>query len=447
MSHGERGDDLEHLPERRGKPGDGLPASPVEHEHRRQEQRQQEQDMVEADPDMPYTFTGVIDELGERRDLRELEALGRPLRTEDGRVRSRPVFEPQQSPVLRIKVGEEAVADFESRHLLRAGGRKAHHRISAVAVVIDQKSGRVRGAVGAFRTQLQSRQGIGCDIRVMRPHFAPGDITVSAVVQADREIEVAQGDVPLSAQVRTLCTDREVTVARLVRVRGCKEEQRREQRPHRFRAFSFSAVRRRSGSSCPERSSQSSASCAASGSFIASAASSRMRASRGSRCSFQFSRASARAFSLLPRRVRLKRASSCWCNLSPRKAAASNRDRSASMCSRAFGDLSACSARARRRSRMSDFTQSTSNGMTSSARRWSSRKSAYAASKNWSLIGSKYAARKCSSACFTSPCRKAISARRVSTQTLTSGGMSAFLANATERARYAAAALPVVPSR
>src|SRR5882762_574382 len=46
---GERGDDLEHHPERRGKPGDGLPASPVEHEHRRQEQRRQEQDMVEAD--------------------------------------------------------------------------------------------------------------------------------------------------------------------------------------------------------------------------------------------------------------------------------------------------------------------------------------------------------------------------------------------------------------
>src|SRR2546429_335822 len=300
--------------------------------------------MVEADPDVPYAFACVIDKLGERRDLRELEALGHPLRTEDGRARSHPVFEPQQSPVLRIKVGEEAVADFEGRHLLRASGRKAHHRISAVAVVIDEKFRRVSGAVGAFRTQLQSRESIGCDIRVMRFHFAPGDITVSAVVQADREIEVAQGDVPLPAHVRTLCTDRQVTVTRLVRVRerGCKEKQQREQRSHRFRA---------------------------------------------------------------------------------------------------------CSARARRRSRMSDFTQSTSNGMTSSGRPWSSRKSAYAASKNWSLIGSKYAARKCPSACFTSPCRNDISARRVSTQTLTSRGASAFLASAAERARWATAALPVVPSR
>src|ERR1041385_402195 len=95
--------------------------------------------MVEADPDVPYAFACVVDELGERRDLRELEALGRPLRTEDGRASSPPVFEPQQSPVLRIEVGEEAVADFEGRHLLRAGGRKPHHRISAVTVV-DRKS-------------------------------------------------------------------------------------------------------------------------------------------------------------------------------------------------------------------------------------------------------------------------------------------------------------------
>src|SRR5439155_6866765 len=106
--------------------------------------------------------------------------------------------------------GEQAVADLQGRYLLRTGGCKTHHRISAVAVVVDEKFGRVRGAVGAFRAQLQSRQSVGGDIRVMRPHFTPGDIAVSAVVQADREIEIAQRDVPLPAQIRTLGTDREV---------------------------------------------------------------------------------------------------------------------------------------------------------------------------------------------------------------------------------------------
>src|SRR5712671_230558 len=65
--------------------------------------------MVEADPDVPYAFTCVIDKLGERRDLRELEALGRPLRTEDGRARGYPVFESQQSSVLRIEVAQRDV--------------------------------------------------------------------------------------------------------------------------------------------------------------------------------------------------------------------------------------------------------------------------------------------------------------------------------------------------
>ncbi len=87
-------------------------------------------------------------------------------------------------------------------------------------MVVDEKFTRADGAVGGSRAQLQSRESIGSDIRVMRLDLAPGDIAVSAVVQADREIEIAQRDVPLPAQIRTLGTDREVAVARLVCVRG-----------------------------------------------------------------------------------------------------------------------------------------------------------------------------------------------------------------------------------
>ncbi len=112
MSHGERSDDLEHVPERQGKTRDRLPAFPFEHEDRGQEQRQQEQDMVEADPDVPYPLAAVVEELRQRRDLGELEYLSRALRTEDRGARGDPVLEPQQAPVLRIEVGEEAVADF-----------------------------------------------------------------------------------------------------------------------------------------------------------------------------------------------------------------------------------------------------------------------------------------------------------------------------------------------
>src|SRR5437879_11358540 len=170
--------------------------------------------MVEADPDVPYPLAAVVEELRQRRDLGKLEFLNRTLRAEDGGARGYSVLESQQSSVLRIEVGEEAVADFEGRHLLGADGRKAHHRISTVAVVVDEKFGRVSGAVCAPRAELQSRESIGRDVRVMRLHFAPGDIAVSAVVQSDRKIEIAQGDVPLPVQIRTLCADREVAVAR-----------------------------------------------------------------------------------------------------------------------------------------------------------------------------------------------------------------------------------------
>src|SRR5438132_7111365 len=51
------------------------------------------------------------------------------------------------------------------------------------------RSRRARRAVGAARAQLQSRQRVRGDVRVVHLHLAPGDVAVAARVQADREIE------------------------------------------------------------------------------------------------------------------------------------------------------------------------------------------------------------------------------------------------------------------
>src|SRR5436309_10077089 len=94
--------------------------------------------MVEADPDVPHSLAAIVEELRQRRDLGELECLNRALPAEDGGACGYPVFQSQQSSVLRIEVGEETVTDFEGRHLLSSDVCKAHHRISAVAVVVDE---------------------------------------------------------------------------------------------------------------------------------------------------------------------------------------------------------------------------------------------------------------------------------------------------------------------
>src|SRR5438132_5292116 len=100
------------------------------------------------------------------------------------------------------------------------------------------RSRRARRAVGAARAQLQSLQRVRGDVRVVRLHLAPGDVAVAARVQADREIEVAQRDVPLAVEVRALDADREIAVARLVRERvgGRERKHYREERPHRLNA-------------------------------------------------------------------------------------------------------------------------------------------------------------------------------------------------------------------
>src|SRR5262249_16560310 len=157
-----------------------------------------------------------------------------------------------------------------------------------------------RSVVGFHR---QAGDRIGRDLGVARAYFAPRELAVAIGIQAECEIQIAQGDVPMTAYAIALQFEREITVGRLVRRshrRGTQEKQGGKNAPaggdrvHRSAWTCCSSCR--STTLCtPFVRIHCSAGAAATASRAASDASSNTRASATSRCTAKFDRASASA--------------------------------------------------------------------------------------------------------------------------------------------------------
>lgn len=92
--------------------------------------------MIETDPDMPDPFAGKIEELAERRSLRNGQTLSRLLGTEDQAAGLAALLQAREPAVQGIEVEEQRVPGFKGCGLFRARGGKAQHRIGAVAVPV-----------------------------------------------------------------------------------------------------------------------------------------------------------------------------------------------------------------------------------------------------------------------------------------------------------------------
>ena len=264
------------------------PASGFTQRHRRQQQRQQEQDVIEADPDMPDAFDEVLAELRQARGFAGGKALRRPLRREHRRLRGAIETQAKEAAMQSIEVEQQAIVELQFAHAGRAAPGQPEHRIGAVGMVVDQVVGNLDFA-GAATVQRQAAKRPGIYRAVTGAQLAPGDLTIAIGIKAQREIDVAQGNVPLAGDFPALYVEHQITVAGLVRLgRLCDQQHQRAEpvtQPHRrITSADSSPSLRSSASSKPLDCNQSRTGWAAATSPAAIAASSRMRASRGSRC-------------------------------------------------------------------------------------------------------------------------------------------------------------------
>ena len=84
----------------------------------------------------------------------------------------------------------------------------------------------------AARRHCEPLQRVRGDVGVPRAHLAPRDVAVAVRVETDRVVEVAQRDVPLAAQRRSVALDRQIGVAGLVRERRRPRRARRRAAEH-----------------------------------------------------------------------------------------------------------------------------------------------------------------------------------------------------------------------
>ena len=116
-------------------------------------------------------------------------------------------------------------------------GGKPQDRIGAVAVIVDQMLADRDRAKDAVGSNCQPGHRVGGDFLVLGLDLSPGDLAIAIGVEPNRVIEIAQCDVPLPAQAVTCERQREIAVARLVRM--CRRNPQRQQQNQRESAASI----------------------------------------------------------------------------------------------------------------------------------------------------------------------------------------------------------------
>ncbi len=223
MGQGEGADDPQDV--EAGRSGADLadPLPVLAHQHRGQQQRNQEEQVVKAGPDMEDARSDEIAHFAKASHARHRDALAGSGAAQHQGVVASIGGQAHKPTVLGVEVGEQAVGDAEPLRLGRASAAQHEHRIGAVAVLIDQQIGGVQPAWLFIAVDGQARQGIGLDLGPPRLDLAPADRSVAVGVQAQGEVEIAQGDVPAPGDPLILEVQRQIAVARLVSLGGGRQ--------------------------------------------------------------------------------------------------------------------------------------------------------------------------------------------------------------------------------
>src|SRR6516165_4808141 len=213
MRYRKRRDDADDVDKRLAEAGDGLPFSAAQLEHCGQQQGAQKEYVIKAGPDVPDTGSKEIEKLAPERRRMTFELPGLVFGAENCGMGAALVLQPKQSPVLRIDIEEERVFDAQNLWGRWAVDGEPHDLVGTVAVVVDQMLDDRNRAAGAIGGNHQPGQCVGSNFLVLRLDFTPRDLAVAIGIEPDREVEVAQRDVPLPGQVTGLQREGEVAVA------------------------------------------------------------------------------------------------------------------------------------------------------------------------------------------------------------------------------------------
>ena len=127
-----------------------------------------------------------------------------------------------------IEVEQKAIAKRQST-AGRAFGGKGQHGISGPGMIIDHQRRRDQPAQEALAGKGQMPEGIGFDLPLLRLNLAPGDRPVLVGIEPDRDIEVAQRNVPLAADhAGGVGLDPQIAVGRKVCARAVRGREQRE---------------------------------------------------------------------------------------------------------------------------------------------------------------------------------------------------------------------------
>jgi len=114
-----------------------------------------------------------------------------------------------------VELEQQPVAQDQLTFGARAFASQLEHRVGAIGVGVHQVIGDAYGAQATAPDADAAERPVG-DVGVARAHFAPCDLAVAVQVEPEREIDVAQGDVPLTADGAAGDLEYQVAVAGLV---------------------------------------------------------------------------------------------------------------------------------------------------------------------------------------------------------------------------------------
>ena len=181
--------------------------------------------MVKPDPDVPHALHKKLPKLGQERWFLSTEALQGRLGRHDGRVGHAIQIHPQQAPVKRVLVKQQAVVHAQLALRGRTGASQLEHGIGAIGVFIHLVLGDLQ-RTDATALQGEGTQGPGGYLRVAGAQLTPSDLAVAIGIQPDGKVNVPQGNVPLASHVLTPDIKHQIAVAGLVRQhRGTHQQQ------------------------------------------------------------------------------------------------------------------------------------------------------------------------------------------------------------------------------
>src|SRR5215472_950919 len=129
----------------------------------------------------------------------------------------------------RIEIEQKPVTERQAA-VRRALGGEGQHCVSVAGMMIHQEICRFKRTRAAAPAEGQSPERVGFDLPRLSAQLAPGDRAVLIGVEPDRDVEIAQRDVPLPANtaVRT-DIDLQIAVGSQVSPRWARRDQRERQ--------------------------------------------------------------------------------------------------------------------------------------------------------------------------------------------------------------------------